>query len=189
MTDFTEKHETQLANYFGGVFAGRCGLRSTMGGQLAAMRAAPERPKGRRRRWGDEYMLVKRQSHDTERANGEVSEDMLAAVRELREIEGVLRALEHADILVLRAHYTPTPTRVLPALAALLLGSQAAVEVLEQLASTDRELRREGTRRLTSAKHQAGIRLERAQAAYAAAETSACDRARAARRQQLMGGA
>jgi hypothetical protein len=163
MTTFTGKDDEDLHAYFSGVLKGRCGLRSTMGGQLDAMASAVV--DGRRVR-GVEYMPVKPEDRHANR-DFEVTEDMLAAVRAIERMERVLDKIDRPTCNVLRAHYAE-PTKAAFREVAVELGSEEQThDLFKRSVAEDRGVRREARKELGAAQYRAKEALSRAQGAYA----------------------
>lgn len=178
MTTWTAKHEDQLRSLFGGEFKGRMGAKSWMGPMLEHAQTAALHPIDRSR----EYMPVAPVSHEAQRANMDISEDALRAVREERHVRETLRRLDRPTIQVLRLAYTPRPrsrpedaefeklTGATPALVIELLTIERVAALRAELADENATARRTARRALEGAARWASGVLEQAQAAYAAAE-------------------
>jgi hypothetical protein len=165
MSGFTERHDEQLYDFFAGVYDGRCGLRSHLGGLLEALKNGT-RETGPR---SPDCMPVKPQDRNAHR-DFDLTEDMMDSARKSRQIEKTLRTMETLDVRVLAAHYGPRPTGLdrNPVLDAVL-GADEARDVVVRSRSEDRDVRREGKKALASAEYRARVALETAQEAYASA--------------------
>ncbi len=161
---FTTKHDESLFEFFMGIYDGRCGLRSHLGGMLEALKNGDVEHGPRT----SDCMPVKPQSRHANR-DFDCTEDMMDAARKSRRIEATLRTMTLRDVHVLMAHYSPKPKELdrWPVLD-VLFGEEAR-EIVRRARSDDRDERREGRKALASAEHQGKTALEAAQSAYAVA--------------------
>lgn len=176
--NFTSRHDDQLHEFFAGVYDGRCGLRSHLGGMLEALKNGT-RETGPR---SPDCMPVKPADRNANR-DFDCTESMMDAARKSRRIEATLRTMTTRDVHVLMAHYTPAPRELgrNPVLD-VLFGDEAR-DIVAQARHEDREQRRAGAKALSSAEHQARVALEAAREAYA----EACERVATAERDERHG--
>jgi hypothetical protein len=177
---FTNRMDEQLYEFFAGVYDGRCGLRSHLGGMLEALKNGT-RDDGPR---SPDCMPVKAADRNANR-DFTVTEDMMDAARKSRRIEATLKGMATRDVHVLMAHYTPAPKGLGRYQVLDVLFGDEARDVAVQARHEDREQRRAGAKALSSMEHQAKVALEGAQAAYAVACEMAAERERDERRQRF----
>jgi hypothetical protein len=184
MTNFTARHDEQLHEFFAGVYDGRCGLRSALGGMLEALKNGT-RETGPR---SPDCMPVKPQDRNANRDHT-CTEDMLDAARKSRRIEATLRTLTLRDCRVLQARYSPKPRELdRDPVLDVLFGTTEARDLMVRSRDEDRDVRREGRKALASAQHQVRKALEAAQEAYAEACEVMSEVAREERRMRFAGG-
>lgn len=181
---FTGKHDDELHNYFAGVLKGRCGLRSSMGGQLDAVATAAV---SERRRPGVEYMLVKPEDRHAHR-DFTVTDDMIAAAREIGRMERVLGRLDPTHLALLRAHYSEPSKAEFRTMVVVLGDEQQVHELIARATAEDRAERRDGRKAMASAQYQTKTALVGAQEAYAAADEQAHSEQVQARKDALVAG-
>jgi hypothetical protein len=175
---FSSKHDEQLYEFFAGVYDGRCGLRSHLGGMLEALKNGDVEHGPRT----SDCMPVKPQSRHANR-DFDVTEDMMDAARKSRRIEATLRTMETRNVHVLMAHYSPRPSGLdRDPVLDVLFGDEAR-DVVRQSRAEDREEKRAGKKALSSMEHQARTALELAQEAYVVA----CDAVAATEREERQG--
>jgi hypothetical protein len=181
MSDFTQRHEHELADYFGSVLRGR--MFPSSGGmyeQLAAAAASEFRSVAvDEHGWALPVVPCRPTRSSPSSEATEASADALAAVRVESRVRAALARLEPVHVRVLAAWYVPRPLwnphglhtlAELRAVVALLEGEELARETLRMAAADARTVESRAAKALVRTwKSRARLAVDRAKSAYAEA--------------------